>query len=446
MQRVRLHRRQFLRTATGALAAPWILGGSGEIAAKDSERPRSKNDRVAIGAIGMRYQGTVITEEARRYGDVVAICDLDQQHGEKAREHFGVKAPLYEDYRKLLDRKDIDVVTIATPDHWHTAMVVDACRAGKDVYCEKPLTLTVDEGKHLCRVVRETGRVVQVGTWQRSDRNFRLACELVRGGAIGKVKKVSVVLGTNPAGGPFPTSAPPAYLNWDLWLGQTPRVDYCKERTHFTFRWWYEYSGGQMTDSGAHYMDIAQWGIGMDRSGPVFIDGRAKFPSVENGYNVALSYEVDYRYANGVEMKVRDVGETGVTFHGEKGEIFVNRATVTSKLKDPKEIVEKPSIPREKFRLYAHDNLSRPPRTKKRPSTRNHMGNFFDCIQSRELPISEIVSQHRSVTTCHLGNISMRLGRPLEWDPEKERFVGDAEADGWLRREQRKGFELGTRI
>ncbi len=433
-----MQRRGFLRSSAGvlgALAAPGIFATEEPVPG----RPRSKNDRASIGAIGMRYQGTVIAEEARPYGDIVAICDVDRQHGEKAREHFGGKARLYDDYREMLERKDLDVVTIGTPDHWHTAIAVAACRAGKDIYCEKPLTLTVDEGKLLCRVVRETGRVVQVGSWQRSDHRFRLACELVRAGRIGEVKKATVVLGKNKTGGPFPTGEPPSHLNWDLWLGQTPRVPYCKERTHYTFRWWYEYSGGQMTDWGAHNIDIAQWGLGVQHTGPVSIDGKATFPDVSNGYNVAVSFGATVRYANAVQMVIKDFGENGITFHGEKGEIFVNRATIRSK---PEELTEGDPLAREKFALYAHDNLSRPPKTQKRPATQNHMGNLFDCIEKRHTPISDVVSQHRSVSTCHLVNISMRLGRPLSWDPEKERFSGDREADGWLRREQRKGYEI----
>ncbi len=197
------------------------------------------------------------------------------------------KAHLYEDYRKLLDRNDIDAVTIGAPDHWHAKMLIDACRWGKDVYCEKPLTLSVDEGKRMCEVVKQTGRVVQVGSWQRSDNRFRLACELVRQGRIGKLEKVHVTLGKNTQGGPFAIEKPPTHLNWDMWQGQTPDVPYIKQRCHYTFRWWYEYSGGQMTDWGAHHMDIAQWGMGRDRSGPVEIETTATFPKVKNGYNVA---------------------------------------------------------------------------------------------------------------------------------------------------------------
>ena len=370
------------------------------------------------------------------HGDVVAICDVDRQMAEKAREQFGGQAELYDDHRRMLERKDLDVITIGTPDHWHTAMVIDACRAGKDVYVEKPLTLTVDEGKLLQRVVQETGRVVQVGSWQRSDHRFRLAVELVRQGRIGRLERVEVVLGKNVTGGPFAVSEPPPHLNWDRWQGQTPAVPYIEQRCHYTFRWWYEYSGGQMTDWGAHHLDIAQWGIG---ELPVEVSGRAKFPDVPNGYNVAVDFSAEYKYPSGVVMTVSDTGRNGVMFIGSEGRIFVNRGTISGK---PVEDLEQEPLPREEFKLYAHDNLSRPERMGKLDSIINHMGNFFDCIQTRQAPISDVVSQHQSVTTCHIGNIAMRLGRPLKWDPQAEQFVGDDEANTWLRREQRQGYEI----
>lgn len=431
-----MSRRKFLRTtaglATGGLIVPYTFTSA-------AAPTRSPNERFRIAAIGLKYQGSVIAEKAQAHGDIVAICDVDRDIAEKAKAQFGGKADLYENYQELLQRPDIDAVTIGTPDHWHTAMVIDACKAGKDVYCEKPLTLTIDEGKRMTRVVKETGRVVQVGSWQRSDHNFRLACELVRGGRIGKLQRVSVVLGKNKVGGPFARQSVPSHLNWNLWQGQTPDVAYIPERSHYTFRWWYEYSGGQMTDWGAHHIDIAQWGIGLEHSGPVEIDGQAKLPNVADGYNVAVDFRVRYRYANGVELEVLDNGRNGVLFEGDQGRIFVNRGTVAGTPVD--ELKSKP-LNRGDFKLYGDDNLSRPERTGKLDAIINHMGNFFDCVASRKTPLSDVVSQHRSVSTCHLGNISMRLGRPLKWNPATEQFVGDDAANAWLSREQRKGFEI----
>ncbi len=437
MTRHRATRRRFLHTSAALTAAalnPYVFTADAE----ERARPRSKNDRFRLGAIGMRYQGSVITEKAQAAGDVVAIADVDRDVAEKAREQFGGRADLYEDYRRMLERSDIDVILIGTPDHWHTRMVIDACRAGKDVYCEKPLTLTIDEGKQMRRVVEETGRVVQVGSWQRSDSRMRLGCELVRQGRIGKLQKVTVTLGKNKTGGPFAVESPPPHFNWNLWQGQTPEVPYIKERTHYTFRWWYEYSGGQMTDWGAHHVDIAQWGAGKQHTGPVEIEGRADFPDVSNGYNVAVNYSVRMRYADGLELEILDEGRNGVMFEGDGGRIFVNRGTVAGVAVD--ELEDQP-LAREDFALYQHDNLSRPPRAGKLDSIINHMGNFFDCVRSRKAPISDVASQHRSVSVCHLGNISMRLGRKLHWNPDAEQFVSDDEANGWLA-PQRKGFEI----
>ncbi|MCA9220151.1 MAG: Gfo/Idh/MocA family oxidoreductase, partial [Planctomycetales bacterium] len=394
------------------------------------------NERPRIGSIGMRYQGTVIAVQARQFGDIVAICDVDRHVREQARAAFGSTPRIFEDYRDLIARNDVDVITIGAPDHWHTKMVIDAVRAGKDVYCEKPLTLTIDEGKLLTKAVEESGRVVQVGSWQRSDHRFRLAVEMVRQGRIGQLQKVEVVLGKNVTGGPFDRRRPPSNLNWDLWQGQTPDVPYIEERSHYTFRWWYEYSGGQMTDWGAHHVDIAQWAID---SYPVEISGTAKYPDVEDGYNVAVDFFASYRYANGVEMTIADNGRNGILFTGSTGRIFVNRGTLDGK---PVEDLASNPLPRDKFQVYSHDNLDRPERFGKLDAITNHMGNFFDCLTSRHKPVSDVWSQHRSVSTCHLGNIAMRVGRSLKWDPTAETFPGDAEANALLRREQRDGYEI----
>lgn len=432
MTRTPLNRRQLFRTTAAGL----LVGAASSALGVEAEKPRSPNQRLGIGAIGLRYQGTVITLVAQQYGQVVALSDVDRNVLEQARASFGSTPKIHDDYRALLASKDVDVVLIGTPDHWHAKMVIDACRAGKDVYIEKPLTLTIDEGRRIAQVVRETGRVVQVGSWQRSDHNFRLAVELVRQGRIGKLERVEVVLGKNVRGGPFEVRKPPGKLNWDLWQGQTPDVPYVEERCHYTFRWWYAYSGGQMTDWGAHHVDVAQWGID---SLPVEVSGTAVFPQVPGGYDVPLDFQVNYRYANGVEMTVSDHGRNGVLFIGSEGRILANRGTVAGKAVD--ELSTRP-LARDQFTVYAHDNLSRPQRTGKLDAIINHMGNFFDCIASREQPLSDVVGQHQSISTCHLANISLRLGRPLKWDPDKEQVQGDAEANRWLSREQRAGYEV----
>lgn len=428
------HRRDFLAT-TAAFGGALALG-SGLAASPSFAKSRSKMERLRVGAIGLRYQGSVIAHKAQMYGDVVAVCDVDKNVRDTAKSAFGSTPRDFEDYRDLIARDDIDIVTIGTPDHWHTKMVIDACRAGKDVYCEKPLTLTVDEGKHLVQAVRETGRVVQVGSWQRSDQRFRLAVEMVRAGRIGKLKQVDVVLGKNKVGGPFEKRPVPGNLNWDLWQGQTPDVPYLEERSHYTFRWWYEYSGGQMTDWGAHHLDIAQWAI---NSLPVEIQGQAVYPDVTDGFNVAVDFHAKYRYANDVIMTVADTGRNGIMFTGEEGRLFVNRGTISGK---PVEDLTQQPFARSEMNIYDFDNLERPERAGKLDAIINHMGNFFDCVEARKQPISDVESQHRSVSTCHLGNIAMREGRTLKWDPEIESFPGDEKANQWLAREQRAGYEI----
>ena len=251
------------------------------------------------------------------------------------------------------------------------------------------------------------------------------------------------MLDKNPTGGPFRPTTVPGNLNWDLWQGQTPSVPYTPERRHYTFRWWQEYSGGKMTDWGAHHIDIAQWGMGVQSSGPLEIEGKATFPKAENGYNVPIDYQARLVYPGGVEMTILDVasnGKTFIRFEGSKSSLTVGRGTITgpavTALRDD-------PLPREKFQLYAHDNPDLPNRTGKLASLVNHMDNFFACVKSRNVQtISDVVSQHRSVSTCHLVNIALRLGRKLKWNPMKELFIGDDEANRLLSREQRKGYEI----
>ncbi len=430
----RPNRRQFLAASAGLGTA----FAAGLYANRSSAQPseRSANGRLGIGAIGLRYQGSVITEKAQAYGDIVAVCDVDRYVAEQARASFGSTPRLFEDYRQLLERPEVDVVLIGTPDHWHAKMLIDACRAGKDVYCEKPLTLTIEEGQKIRDVVASTGRVVQVGSWQRSDHRFRTAVEMIRQGRIGQLQQVEVVLGKNVTGGPFAATKPPKQLNWDLWQGQAADVPYIPERSHYTFRWWQEYSGGQMTDWGAHHVDIAQWAID---SLPVEITGTAVYPNVADGYNVPIDFKAHYRYANGVELTVLDQGRNGILFTGTEGRLFVNRGSVSGKAVD--DLASSP-LPREKFQVYDFDNLDRPERSGKLDAIINHMGNFFDCIATRKRTISSADEQHRSISTCHLGNLSMKLGRTLKWDPEREEFPNDPEANALRSRPQRAGFEV----
>ena len=334
---IRTHnRRDFLRVAA---TSPALLPFFSPFGRTLADETRAKNDRPRLGLIGAGGQGTGDAHGAVHHGDFLAVCDVDSRHAEKAKndQHIGKgKADVYEDYRKLLDRNDIDAVIIGTPDHWHTKICIDAMRAGKDIYCEKPLTLTIDEGKKLGQVAKETGRVVQVGTQQRSDHNrvFLLAVAMVRAGRIGKIRKVTAAIGGGPTGGPFPATKPPPELNWDMWLGQAPKVAYREHRCHADFRWWYEYSGGKLTDWGAHHVDIGQWAIGMEDSGPntievvkgeLPVEFKGGYPTVDDRYNTTTEFLVRATFANGVVLDIRDDTENGVKFEGTSGHIFVTR-------------------------------------------------------------------------------------------------------------------------
>jgi predicted dehydrogenase len=436
-----------------ALSLPaWFVEET--LAQSPAPRPSAANDRPGIALIGCGGQGTNDAKLASRFGDVVAICDVDDHHVADAALEFP-KAKRHRDFRDAVAQKDVDVVVVGTPDHWHTLVNIHAMRQGKDVYSEKPLTLTIDEGKHLVEVARQTKRVFQTGSQQRSSREFRLACEVVRNGRIGKLRHVLVGLPAGPRGGPIEKQPVPEWLNWDLWQGQAPAVDYVPQRCHGSFRYWYEYSEGTITDWGAHHFDIAHWGLGADRGGPLSVFGRELSDYIVDGYTTPSDFFIEYEYPNDVRLSCvstrngegaghmwrgrrRGAGgapaeepprvearqrkgnlENGVWFEGADGWVFVTRGRVEA---SGPEILNDP-LPPGAERLYASDD---------------HMGNFFECVKSRKQPICEAEIGHRSVSAAHLGAISIRLGRKLKWDPAKEQFVGDAEADKMLSREMRE--------
>ena len=305
-----------------------------------------------------------------------------------------------------------------------------------DVYGEKPLTLTIDEGKHMVKAVRKNGTVFQTGTQQRSSQKFRLACELIRNGRIGTLKQINVWLPAGLRDGPFSTSTPPATLNWDFWQGQAPGHDYVTQRCHQLFRFWYDYAGGSMTDWGAHHNDIARWAVNLP--GPVSIDGTRGIDPVPGGYTAYNEYVVNYTYANGVVQTVRNTHDdsiygsvvnekgqrNGIKFEGTNGWIWVNRAELEA---SDDSLLNTP-LPAGAVRL---------------PVSNDHMGNFFDCVRSRKLPIAEVEVGHRSASMCHMGIIALRLNRKLHWDPAAEKFTGDGakEANHWLAREMRKPYD-----
>lgn len=437
-------RRTFLKRSaatTAALAAPFVW--------TDYARGAMKNDLLNVASIGTsRYkpgtwgqpdesegQGARIGHLAGQIGNMVAVADVNSVHAGRFASKYDGKCKVYRDYRRMLDKEQIDAVTVGTPDHWHTKISIDAMRSGRDVYCEKPLTLTIDEGKLLCKIAKQTGAVLQVGTQQRSNPYFLMAAAICRSGRLGKKLKALSSVGSpdfveaNTSHGPFPNAAPPSELDWDMWLGQAPKVPYCPQRCNYDFRWWLEYSGGQVTDWGVHHTDVAVWALGLDHTGPVEIDGTGTFPNVEGGYNVAETFDVTMKYAGGHEIRLYS-GTNELIFSGEKGRIRVNRGGLTGK---PVEVLTEKDR-QELDEIIAQLCRNKPPG--------NHMQNFFDCIKDRTLPIADVYSHHRAVTCCHLANIALRLDRPLRWDPVKEKFLGDAGADAMLGREQRKPYAL----
>lgn len=423
-------RRNFLKSSAGTfglgLTLPYLW--TSPILAADGP-----NERLNVASIGVGGRGSGIGRQAADLGNMVACCDVDSRHAERFASGVGGNCKIYGDYRKLLERDDIDAVTIGTPDHWHVKIGIDAMRAGKDVYCEKPLTLTIDEGKQICRVVKETGKVFQVGTQQRSeyDQRFLKAVAIARSGRLGNKLHALSSVGPAESGGPFAEEAAPAYLDWEMWLGQAPMTKYIPQRTHHNFRWWQEYSGGQVTDWGVHHTDIAMWALGMDETGPTKIAGKGKFNHEKNCYNVAQTFDCTMDFAGGHQIQLTSGGNE-LIISGEKGRIRVNRDGLTGK--PVEEIAASPEqtdwLNGEVEKLYRNMRMG------------GHMQNFFDCVKSRELPISDVYTHHRSVSVCHLANIAMILDRELTWDPKQEDFVGDAEATAMLSREQRKPYTI----
>ncbi|HEY1859982.1 MAG TPA: Gfo/Idh/MocA family oxidoreductase, partial [Gemmataceae bacterium] len=452
--------RSFAALTLGAGLPAWYAR---ELLASDQEKAAGEkkaigaNDKINMGVIGLGppprraldlYHGA----KGNKQVQFVATCNVDAGHLKFAIDEMkkgGYDATGYKDYRELLDRKDIDAVLIAVPDHWHTLIAIDALRKKKDIYSEKPLTLTVAEGQALVKVAKGTDRVFQVGSQQRSEGAFRLACELVRNGRVGKIKTVETRIGgiDKNKTGPFKTAPVPEGLDWELWQGQTAKVPFIPQRCHYEFRWWYEYSGGKMTDWGAHHNDIAQWGLGMDESGPIAVEATGEADKRPDCYNVHSSFTVKYKYASGAELicahtqldgaidpkedKYTDKDgkekahrhDNGVLFRGEDDKwIFVNREIITA---SDKKLIDEP-LPKDAVRLY--------------PST-NHMGNFLDCLKTRKPTTCTAEIGHRSVTVCHIGVIALRTGKKLKWDPVKEVF-DDAEANKMLSRPMEKPWQL----
>ncbi len=437
------NRRDFLKTSAA-------LGVSAGVVpyfswAQPAFANRSRNDRPQIGCIGVGSMGTGDARGHAQFGDVVAVCDVDSRHMLRAKNDGNIgkgKAEAHKDYRKVLERDDVDVVSVVTPDHWHVKIAIEALEAGKHVFCQKPLTLTLEENQLIRRACeKHKDKVFFIGTQQRSNRNlFLRAINMVQKGLLGDIRKVTVGINGSPTGGPFPVVDPPPELDWDMWLGQAPLVDYREKRCHYEFRWWYEYSGGKFTDWGAHHVDIATWALQRHERGmgPVEIDGtdakhpvpfKDGYPTKDDCYNTSHDFNVVCTFDDGVEMHVTSRGDNGVLFDGSKGRLFVNRGKITGK----------PAEEKWDEGQYTEDDVKRLYNGKPHEG---HKQNFYRCIAEGGLPVSDVFSHVEAMNTCHLTAIAARLGRKIRWDPKSEKIVGDEQAASFFARVPREGFEF----
>ena len=423
----RLSRRAFLASSAAALAAPYIIPAA---AFGQQGRPAPSNrltmGMIGLGSMGMRHVKGFLQEDDCQ---IVAVCDVDAGRRREAvteiNAHYGNQdCAQYNDFRELITRDDVDTLCIAVPDHSHAVAAIAAIRAGKDIYGEKPLALTIAEGRAMVREVNQYGCVWQTGSWQRSTAHFRFACELVRNGRVGKLQRVEVGIGPGEPIGPQPVMPVPEGLDYEMWLGPAPWAPYTEKRCHWNFRWILDYSGGQVTDWGAHHIDIAQWGMGTDDTGPVEVVGTGVFPA-EGLWDAAIDYDFTCAYANGVTMRVASNNHCtqGVRFLGDAGFVLVTRSGVKTK---PDGLVRE---------TFGPDEIHLP-----RPAgdhRQGHRADFLRCVKTRERTMTPVEIGHRSITIAHLGNIAMILGRKVRWDPQRETIVGDDTARRMMARAMR---------
>lgn len=447
-----------------ALASSLSFAGASLLLSKDQRAVgfAAANDRPRVAAVGTGsrwcQKATGIDRpygsapDFGKYGDYVAVCDADANRREMAadlvKDWTGTKAKASADYRSIIDDESIDIVHISTPEHWHAKIAIEAMLAGKDVYCEKPMTLTIEEGRLMSQVCKQTGRIVQIGTQQRSSRQFIQAIALIQAGRLGQLTKATCSIGGAPTSPSLPAVTPPKHFDWNLWLGPVSESEFhylagdngetqSWSRGHYEFRWWYEYSGGKLTDWGAHHVDIATWGLGLTETGPMSVDpARIKHPvEFKDGYpvdptryNTATEFLISAKFADGKEIEIRHDQGNGILFEGTEGRLFVNRGRITGK---PVEDLKSNPLPDGALEA-AYKN---------RPLT-NHFQNFFEAARDKKEPISDVFSHHRALSTCHLAGIAARLNRKIAWDPQAEQIIGDPLAQSFVARDRRKGFEI----
>ncbi len=427
-------RRKFIKKAAGStiamMAAPYIIPGS----ALGKNGAVAPSNRIVIGGIGLGAMGTGNAMGFLNKSEVqyVAICDVDGSRRDKAvsmiNMHYGNQdCRAYGDYRDFLEKEKLDAVTLALPDHWHAIISIASASKGLDIYGEKPLARSICEARAIVNAVEENKVIWQTGSWQRSVENFHQGAELVINGRIGKVSHVEVGLpnGRKPIGTP-PIMEVPEELDWDMWLGPAPTVPY-RGISHWDWRWIMDYSGGQLTDWAGHHIDIAHWGLGYDRTGPVSVEGEGVYPR-EGIFDVPVEYDFTCEYTTGVTMRVanslRQPHGMGTVWYGDKGWIHVDRGDVL-KASDPKILEE--VIGPEETQLY---------------KSTDHHQNFLDCIKTREETIAPAEIAHRSISVGLLGEIAMLTGKKLDWDPEKEQFTNNRYANRLLMRPYRGPWKL----
>lgn len=456
-----LTRRRFLGTTGGAVAA----GLAGPLYVPKLFGQDSPNSRIRVASIGVGGRGTGIGMQAAQLGETVACCDVHRGNADRFAAQIkqkGGECKVYGDYRELLANEDFDAVTIGTPDHWHVKIAIECMRAGKHVYCEKPLTLTLEEGQLVKQAVDKYKKTFQVGTQQRSEYNlnFLKAVAIAQSGRLGNNLEAVSSVGKsasrspdkNKPFGPFDSQNPPAELNWDLWQGPTGDVDFCSQRVGWNFRWWFEYSGGQVTDWGVHHTDIAFWALSGSDGQAVSAEGSGKFMGVERemvrdfllgkiapsdmpqSFNVAHEFDVDVKISTGNTIKIVS-GPNELLITGENGRIRVNRGGISGKPvedvdKDPKASAE---ITELMAKLYGGELPNR---------NLGHMSNFFDCIRNGSQPVANVHDHVRAVNACHLANVALLTGRQVTFDPDKYEFPNDEEANGLMSRKRREQYQI----
>ncbi len=444
MKRIRqgISRRAFLKSASIGIAAPYIVSAS---ALGKGGLPAASNrltlGLIGLGSMGMRHVKGFLQEDDC---EIIAVCDVDAGRRDAAvrevNKNYGNEdCARYKDFRELISNDEIDALCISVPDHWHSIPAIEGIRAGKDIYGEKPLALTISEGRAMVETAHRYNCIWQTGSWQRSTAHFRFGCELVRNQRIGTLQRVDVGMGGgfNPGGGkptvnrigPQPIMSIPEGFDYEMWLGPAPRAAYTEKRCHWNFRWNMDYAGGQVTDWGGHHIDIAHWGMGCDETGPVKVAGAGLFPA-DGLWNAAVDYDFECTYENGVRLRVASNNHCpqGVRFIGDKGWVHITRNKLDA---NPKSLLKEKIGPEE-------IHLARPSGDHRQ----GHRRDFLDCVKTRAQTITPVDIGHRSSTVAHLGNIAMILGREIRWDPKREQINNDPEASRMLGRSMRSPWHI----